>query len=188
MTDKNENEKHAKKLKVVDKRRAGRDVNAPSEEPSLKPSFVRDLESKVARMEIALQEKVEEIEKEAERSRERVKKDLEMRYEDKNEAVLLDVLEILENVERAAELSSSDPKIREGFKLLSQSCERFLEKNGLTKISPVDEDFDPNFMEALQVAKGPKGRVIKVYQNGYMKGGKLLKAAKVIVGGGEEGE
>ena len=112
-------------------------------------------------------------------------KDLEKRFSDKLDTLLLDVLEILENVERAAGLASSDKKTREGLELLSQSLANFLRKNDIAKVSPEGEEFDPNRMEALQVAPGPKGKVIRVYQCGYLKGDKLLKPAKVVVGGGE---
>ena len=136
-------------------------------------------------MEAALRSRIEELEEEAAKSRERVARDAEKRFEEKAEALLLDVLDILEAVGRAAKLASSDAKTREGFELLSQSLESFLEKNGLEKISALGEDFDPNIMEALSMAPGPKGKVVELFQNGYRKGNKLLTPARVVVGSGE---
>ncbi len=185
MTENREIEKKNRKVKVIDRRRVGINENAPSEEPSIKPSYVQQLESKVARMEAALKSKIGELEEEAARSRERVARDAEKRFEEKSEQLFLDVLDILEAVGRAAKLAASDPKTREGFELISQSLENFLEKNGLEKLSALGEDFDPNVMEALSMAPGPKGRVVELFQNGYRKGDKLLKPARVIVGGGD---
>lgn len=185
MTDRKENGEQRKKLKVIDKRRAGRDVDAPSVEPSLKPSYVEQLESKIARMESALGEKVAELEEEARRSRERVARDLEKRFEDRSDALILDVLEMIEAVDRAAEAASGDPKTREGLELLSRSLEKFLEKNGLQKIFALGEEFDPNTMEALSVVEGPKGKVVRIFREGYFRGGKLLRPARVVVGRGD---
>ena len=184
MIENMENEKKNRKVKVIDRRSVGLNDDAPSEEPSLKPSYVEQLESKVSRMETALRSKMEELEDEAARSRERVARDAEKRFEEKADALLLDVLDILETVERAAKLVSQDPTTREGFELLRQSLERFLEKNGLEKISALGEDFDPNMMEALSMAPGPRGKVVEIFQNGYFRGDKLLKPARVVVGSG----
>lgn len=185
MIESMDNEKKNRKVKVIDRRRVGVSDNAPSEEPSIKPSYVQQLESKVERMEAALRSRIEELEEEAARSRERVARDAEKRFEEKSEQLFLDVLDILETVGRAAKLASSDPKTREGFELLSQSLESFLEKHGLEKISALGEDFDPNIMEALSMAPGPRGKVVELFQNGYRKGDKLLKPARVVVGSGE---
>jgi len=184
MIERREKEEQDRKVKVIDKRRVGMDEKARSVEPSVKPSYVEQLEAKVVRMEAALQEKLAELEAEAARSRERVARDLEKRFEDRCEALFLDVLVIMDNVEAAAEMASEDERTREGLELLSKSLEAFLDKNGLSKISPKGELFDPNLMEAVQVAPGEKNRVLKVYQCGYMRGDRLLKPAKVVVGGG----
>lgn len=185
MIENMDSEKKNRKVKVVDRRRVGINDNAPSEEPSIKPSYVVQLESKVARMEESLRLKIGELEEEAARSRERVARDAEKRFEEKADALVLDVLDILDTVERAEKLASSDPKTREGFELLSKALEKFLEKNGFERISVLGEDFDPNIMEAVSMAPGLKGKVVELFQNGYRKGDKLLKPARVIVGSGD---
>lgn len=185
MIDKNGNGEQKKILKVIDRRRAGRDKDAPSVEPSLKPSFVEQLEAKVARMETALGDKMAELEEEARKSRERVERDLEKRSEQKIDGLMLDVLEIIEAVDRAAEAASADKGTREGLELLSRSLGKFLEKNGISKIIALGEDFDPNTMEAISVDSGQKGKVVRIFREGYFKGDKLLKPSRVVVGKGD---
>lgn len=173
-----------RKLKVIDKRRVGKSECVEVEEPNLKPTYVQQLEEKVKRMEIALKNKIEELEEEAKRSRERVAKDLEKRYEERFEKLLLDLFVIFESLDKAIELSSKDEKVKEGLTLIKDSLDKFLENQGVEKIEPINEDFDPILMEAIQLADGEKDKVVGVLQNGYKKGERVLKPAKVVVGKG----
>lgn len=179
-------EKKEKHLKIVDKRRVGKSENAYAEEPNLKPTYVQQLEQKVDRMEIALKQKIAELEEEGNKSRERISKDLEKRFEEKVDKIIYDLFDIFESIEKAVELSSEDQKTKEGLEIIKNSLEKFLEKNNVEKIDPIGEDFDPNEMEALQIAEGEKNKVISVFQKGYKRNGKVLKAAKVSVGAGEQ--
>ncbi|MGK9170842.1 nucleotide exchange factor GrpE [Inquilinus limosus] len=62
------------------------------------------------------------------------------------------------------------------------------ERNGLTRIEPVDEIFDPNFHQAMFELPGtgkPAGTVVQVVQPGYVLQGRLLRPALVGVAKGE---
>lgn len=185
MVEKVQTEEKEKQLKVVDKRRIGRDKNAPSIEPNLKPTYVEQLEKKVEKMEILLKNKIAELEEESRKSRERVQRDLEKRFDEKLEKILLDLIDFMPSIENAIEVSSNDKRIKEGLEILYNSYNKFLEKQGLLPINPIGEDFDPNFMEAVQTAKGEKDKVIMVFQKGFKRGDKILKPPKVVVGNGE---
>ncbi len=183
MGETKEVEKKGKVLKIIDRRRVGK--GSPSEEPNLKPTYVQQLEEKVKRMEINLKNKIEELEDEARKSRERVKKDLEKRFEEQLEKIIIDLFDIFESIERAVAISTEDSKTKEGLILIKESLERFLEKNDVTEIDPIGEEFDPERMEALQMSEGEKNKVIKVLQKGFSRKEKVLKPAKVCVGKGE---
>jgi molecular chaperone GrpE len=174
-----------KELKVIDKRRVGRKEDAPFEEPNLKPTYVKQLEDKIMRMETALKQKIEELENDAQKSRERVKKDLEKRFEEKLDKIFFDLFDIFESIDKAIEISSGDPKTKEGLELIKFSLDKFMEKNNVEKINPTGEEFDPNSMEALQMTEGERNKVVNVLQKGYARNGKILKAAKVSVGTGK---
>jgi molecular chaperone GrpE len=58
------------------------------------------------------------------------------------------------------------------------------ERNGVTRIEPVGEAFDPNFHQAMFELPGtgkPSGTVVQVVQPGYVLHGRLLRPAMVGV-------
>lgn len=175
-------ERRKKNLKIVDKRRVGRDESIVPEEPNLKPTYVQQLEQKVVRMENALKQKIEELEREAVKSRERVTKDLEKRFEERLDKVFYDLFDIFDSIDKAIELSTLDAKTKEGLDLIKSSLQNFFKKHNIEVIIPQDEEFDPNLMEALQMVEGEKNRVVKVLQKGFKRDEKVLRAAKVSVG------
>ncbi|MDR6292552.1 MULTISPECIES: nucleotide exchange factor GrpE [Inquilinus] len=62
------------------------------------------------------------------------------------------------------------------------------ERNGVTRIEPVGEVFDPNFHQAMFELPGsgkPAGTIIQVIQPGYVLQGRLLRPAMVGVAKGE---
>lgn len=71
----------------------------------------------------------------------------------------------------------------EGLLLTDQQLHKVFSKNGLEKLSPVGEKFDPNFHEALfeQDVPGEEGTVILVNQVGYTLNARVLRPAKVGV-------
>ena len=62
----------------------------------------------------------------------------------------------------------------------------YLKGRGLTVIEAKGQPFDTDFHEALTQVPAPsedlKGKVLDVYQTGYLLNGKILRYAKVIVG------
>jgi molecular chaperone GrpE len=104
-----------------------------------------------------------------------------------------DVLAVADNMHRA--LETSGPELREqadatvkalieGVELTERELIKVLEKNGVTKFSPVGEKFDPNVHQAMyEVADSnlPPGHVAQVIQAGYMLGDRVLRPALVAV-------
>lgn len=172
------------KPKVVDKRRVGK-AGAASKAPSTKPAYVEELEEKVSRVEKAFKERVATLQEETERSRERIKRDLESRFDERERSMLLDVLALLDDLNRAREITSGDAKVAEGLSLVAGRAAKFLSDHGCEKLSPLGEQFDPEKMEAIAVTPGVKDVVVMVHQPGYLKGGSLLRPARVVVGSGE---
>jgi len=61
---------------------------------------------------------------------------------------------------------------------------KVLEKNGVTKFSPLGEKFDPNFHQAMYEVQDPAatpGSVAQVIQAGYKIGERVLRPALVAV-------
>lgn len=60
----------------------------------------------------------------------------------------------MDNLERAINFSkeeyeNKDNNLYEGVKMTNQNLIKSLEKNGLKRINPLGEKFDPNFHEAM---------------------------------------
>ena len=103
-----------------------------------------------------------------------------------------DVLQVADNMHRAREAigqdlrDSADANVKallEGIDLTERELLKVLEKNGVTKFSPLNEKFDPNFHQAMyEVADGSApGTVAQVIQAGYRIGDRVLRPALVAV-------
>ena len=98
------------------------------------------------------------------------------------------LLPVLDDCERAMKMlaESSDDAAREGTTLIYNKLFEYLKSRGLTVIEAKGQPFDTDYHEALTQIPAPsedlKGKVVDVYQTGYMLNGKILRYAKVIVG------
>lgn len=100
------------------------------------------------------------------------------------------LLQVLDSFDFAMEhppddLPSDDPFLKGVMAVRSQLLD-ILDKEGLERIEPApDADFDPNVHEAVAhvPGDGDAEKVLEVVQPGYRFKGRLLRAAKVVVGG-----
>ncbi len=107
-----------------------------------------------------------------------------------------DVLEIADNLQRALDAvpaearAAADPGLKaliEGVELTERSLLNALEKNGVKKVDPAGQKFDPNFQQAMYEVPDPtvpSGTVVQVVQAGYMIGERVLRPALVGVSKG----
>lgn len=106
-----------------------------------------------------------------------------------NERILTELLDVQDNFERTvtALKVDTDEKIKNvvfGIDMISKQFIDSLKKFGLTEVKALGEIFDPNLHEALaqEKAEGKKEmEIIRVYQNGYLLNGRLIRPAKVVV-------
>jgi molecular chaperone GrpE (heat shock protein) len=177
-------EKTKKPLSVIDRRRVGKTEDAIATESNLKPGFVQELEERTKRAEATLLQRIAALDAEAQRSRERIRAELEQRYARKERDLLGEVLGLLDDVDRAAELTSEVPAVAQGLGILSARVDHFLKTHHCEKFVPEGEPFDPERMEATAVLDGPAGKVLRVFQAGYTCAGEILRPAHVAVGRG----
>lgn len=71
-----------------------------------------------------------------------------------------------------------------GLQATEQQLMADLASVGLTKIESLGQMVDPNLHEVLQTAEGEKDTVVQVLEEGYSLNGKVIRAAKVVVGNG----
>jgi len=76
----------------------------------------------------------------------------------------------------------------QGLTMILNKLKEILKSEDVEEIKTQDEVFNPEMMEAMEIIKGPKNKVIEVVSKGYLLEGKVLRVAKVKVGGGKTKE
>lgn len=102
--------------------------------------------------------------------------------------VVLDVVPVLDNLERAVDaLGAADPSLAEGVEMVRQQLAAVLGGRGLQHMEVVGQQFDPNQHDAVSMAPAaePEGTVIAEAQKGYRMGDTVIRAAKVVVSSGQ---
>jgi molecular chaperone GrpE len=137
-------------------------------------------------------ERVAELEKQVLYLRaeiENVRKRTEKRGQDAAEfaaePLLVDILPVLDNLERATEYArepTSLEAVRNGLEQIIRQLRDVLAKHEVEPIAAEQETFDPSLHEAIGVVAGEEsGRVAAVHEKGYRFKGRLLRPAKVSV-------
>lgn len=104
-----------------------------------------------------------------------------------NEALLRDLLHVVDNLERALETcdaSDNSEAIREGVALTLKDMLKVFDKFAVAAVSAVGSPFDPVFHQAVMQepsATEPENTVIRELQKGYTLHGRLLRPAMVVV-------
>jgi molecular chaperone GrpE (heat shock protein) len=182
------------KVRVIDKRFWARpDAELPDGEGAvdldLKPSYVRELEQKMALMEQKFREKTAWFEEETQRIQERLGREMGRRLEEEKGRIALDLLEVLDNLETAVEAfrqQATMDQLRQGVELVRDGFQRKMERLGLQPVGQAGEPFDPRIHEAIDVQAvaqpEQEGRVLAVWQRGYASPDRLVRPARVSVG------
>ena len=101
--------------------------------------------------------------------------------------VIIDMLEVLDDCERAEkQMSSLDENAKEGVMLVFNKLKTLLTAKGLKPMETINKDFNPDIHEAITEIPAPteeqKGTVIDEIQKGYYLNDKIIRYAKVVVG------
>lgn len=100
------------------------------------------------------------------------------------EGLMLKLLTVIDNFERALVLESKDEKYAEGMQMIFKQLTDVLQKAGLEEIKALGEDFDPNFHNAVMMEDNPdyeSGKVTDVMQKGYVLNKKVIRPSMVKV-------
>ena len=122
---------------------------------------------------------------------ENTKKRLQREKEDAikfaNEKLLVEILPIVDNLDRAmASLSEGhDPvKVIEGLKLAQEELHQVLELHGVQVVQAVGEAFNPQLHEAVaavESAEAKEGTILDEVQRGYVLNGRLIRPSRVRI-------
>jgi molecular chaperone GrpE len=126
---------------------------------------------------------------ENENFRERTQRNLERKFEQRRERLLLKFIDILDNLDRAleaAEASHAANPLIEGLILVRTQLLQTLQEEGLERIPVLGLPFDPNFSEAVGTApvEDPDHHhvVVKELMRGYRLNGRVARASRVVIG------
>lgn len=107
-------------------------------------------------------------------------------YQYANEKIALDIIEVMDNFERAIAHSAdcADKQFAEGVEMIYKQLKGVLDKNNIIVIEAEGHEFDPNFHNAVMVEDNPdyeSGIVIQAMQKGYTLNGKVIRSSMVKV-------
>ena len=106
-----------------------------------------------------------------------------------NQEVLLALLPVLDDFDRAiTEISKTDDgPLLEGVALINEKLKTTLVSKGLEQVDvKAGDDFDADFAEAITQIPAPsdklKGKIVDVLEKGYKLGDKIIRYPKVVIG------
>ena len=121
--------------------------------------------------------------------RERLTKNIERRFDQRRERLLLKFIEILDNLDRAldaAEQTFAGAPLIEGLILVRTQLLQTLKDEGLERIPAIGMPYDPNHSEAVETrpVEDPEQHhlVLKELLRGYRLNGRVARASRVVVG------
>ena len=105
-----------------------------------------------------------------------------------NEALLRDLLHIVDNLERAitsaSESSAGDECVVQGVSMTRDEILKIFSKYGVTPVEAVGKPFDPAYHQAImqeETDEHPENTVVSEMQKGYLLHDRLLRPSMVVV-------
>lgn len=149
----------------------------------------KKLEAEIDKLSAALsdeQDKYMRLYAEYDNFRKRSAKEREGVYADAYCDALVQILPILDTLERAAQFSAEDTEspMAKGLELTLKSFAETMNKMGVCEIEALGKEFDPNLHNAVMHVDDEntgENTVIEVFMKGYKKGDKILRHAMVKV-------
>jgi molecular chaperone GrpE len=134
----------------------------------------------------ALQDRLLRMAAEFDNYRKRIDRERREQSDAAAESVLLDLLPIVDDLERAlqAPATGEAEAYRAGVELILRGMLDLLRRRGVTPIDTTDADFDPRVHQAVSQEPSEMhrpGQVIEEFRRGYLLGERLLRAAMVKV-------
>ena len=171
-------------------------INEESAEPETEEKISGKEKKKLKKAEAEIEKLTAELSEEQEKYmrlyaeydnfRKRSAKEREGVYADAYCDALVQILPILDTLERAAQFSTEDAEsaMAKGLELTLKSFVETMNKMGVYEIEALGKEFDPNFHNAvMHVDDESVGEnvVVEVFMKGYKRGDKVLRHSMVKV-------
>ena len=165
-------------------------------EPAAKKEAKKAKKSSSQKKMEALQEKYDELNdkymrlySEFDNYRKRTAKERIELQKSASREVMLDILPVVDDLERAIQAFEEhklSEEAKKGIELIYNKLITILSQKGLKEIEAMGQPFDTDFHEAITNIPAPskkmKGKIMDVIQKGYTLNGKVVRYAKVVVG------
>ena len=163
-------------------------VTKKEEKKSRKPSSQKKLEALQERYD-ELNDKYMRLYSEFDNYRKRTAKERIELQKSASREVILDILPVVDDLERAIqsfEEHQLSEEAKKGIELINNKLITILRQKGLKEIEAIEQPFDTDYHEAITNIPAPskkmKGKIMDVIQKGYTLNGKVIRYAKVVVG------
>ncbi|KFN44518.1 nucleotide exchange factor GrpE [Arenimonas oryziterrae] len=134
---------------------------------------------------VALKEETLRERAELDNQRKRLARDVDMARKFANERLLAELLPVFDSLDAGLTAAGPDAgPLRDGLDLTLKQLLKVAGDNGLTRIDPVGQPFNPDHHQAISQADAPDaapGSVVQVFQKGYLLNERLLRPALVVV-------
>ena len=114
----------------------------------------------------------------------RLQNEADMTRKYRIQSFALEVLPVIDNLERALAQQTSDESFKKGVEMIYQQLIHALKNEGVEVIDALNKPFDPNFHHAImqEAVEGVESNmVVEVLQKGYVLKDRILRAALVKV-------
>lgn len=162
-------------------------MQAPEPEPAKAAPTEADPLKKVQDELAEAKEKYVRLYAEFENHRRRTSKEKLEMIQGANEQLLMSLLPVLDDFERAEKALQLANKESEGFALIQNKYRKILEQYGIKAMdtapgSPFDADLHEAITQVLVEDESKKGKVVDVVEKGYLLNDKVIRFAKVVIG------
>ena len=184
--------KKDKEQKIENNENSSMDIPVNSEDANNSDKLVEEKNKEIEELNKKINELTEKVKyNQAELVNYRKRKDEEVSNMLKfaNQDLIVDLIPILDNFERALKLDESkldepSKKMLQGFKILYNSYVETLKKYGVEEIETMGKEFDPMIHEALMTGKDETKTndvILECLLKGYTLKGKVIRPSKVVV-------
>ena len=156
------------------------------------------VETEEVKQEPSLEEKISKLQEEladattkyykayadTENLKKRLQNEADMTRKYRIQSFALEVLPVIDNLERALAQQTSDESFKKGVEMIYQQLIHALKNEGVEVIDALNKPFDPNFHHAImqEAVEGVESNmVVEVLQKGYVLKDRILRAALVKV-------
>ncbi|RPI25479.1 MAG: nucleotide exchange factor GrpE [Acidobacteria bacterium] len=150
------------------------------------PSYVEELKGRTELAEQKLKEKLKKLEEDNDVFRERLTRETEKRLQREKRKLVIGLLDVVDNLERALKAGEDAVALKEGIRLNLDLFVSKLKSEGIEPLDPLNQPYNPHEAEAVGMVPVDKPEldhvVVEVLEKGYRAGEQLVRPARVRVG------